>query len=271
MKKLIFLLSIIAIGSGILRSQTPLTEAIDFTATDVHGHTWSLFELLDSGQYVCIDFFFVTCVPCQEASPKINESYVYFGCNTGGVNYFAIDTGDDDAACIQFDEEFGVEYPTISGVEGGGTQICSDYQIGAYPTVILIAPDRTIVEQDIWPIPTAQTIIDALESHGLEQHDCPPPTFISEQETILALINNVYPSPATSIVNVEIGAEKSINADVTVFDMLGNEVIGARNIDLEMGSNTIEFGVSTLPAGTYFLRLRNNGTMLDIRRISISR
>lgn len=41
-------------------SQTPLTEAVDFTATDVFGMEHNLFEILDGGQYVCIDFFFTT-------------------------------------------------------------------------------------------------------------------------------------------------------------------------------------------------------------------
>jgi len=41
-------------------SQTPLTQAVDFTATDVQGVEHNLFEILDAGQYVCIDFFFVS-------------------------------------------------------------------------------------------------------------------------------------------------------------------------------------------------------------------
>ena len=40
--------------------QTNLTEAVDFTATDVFGVEHNLFEILDAGQYVCIDFFFTT-------------------------------------------------------------------------------------------------------------------------------------------------------------------------------------------------------------------
>jgi len=38
-------------------SQTPLTEAVDFTETDIYGNEITLFEILDAGQYVCIDFF----------------------------------------------------------------------------------------------------------------------------------------------------------------------------------------------------------------------
>jgi len=41
-------------------SQTPLTTAVDFTATDIFGVEHNLFDILDGGQYVCIDFFFTT-------------------------------------------------------------------------------------------------------------------------------------------------------------------------------------------------------------------
>jgi len=41
-------------------SQTPLTTAVDFTGTDTDGVERNLFEILDAGQYVCIDFFFTT-------------------------------------------------------------------------------------------------------------------------------------------------------------------------------------------------------------------
>ncbi len=41
-------------------SQTTLTEAVDFTGTDIYGEEFNLFEILDGGQYVCIDFFFTT-------------------------------------------------------------------------------------------------------------------------------------------------------------------------------------------------------------------
>ena len=83
-----------------------------------------------------------------------------------------MNTGDSDAQCIAFDEQHGITFTTVSGNEGGGTAVCNAYGIGAYPTTVLIAPNHDIVMQDLWPIPNAQTIISALESHGLEQNDC---------------------------------------------------------------------------------------------------
>jgi len=104
------------------------------------------------------------------------ESYYAMGCNMHDVFYMEIATGDSDAACLNWVNNYGVEYPTISGV-GGGTTICNQYQIPAYPTLILIAPDRSIVIQDLWPINNAQTVIAALEQHGLQQHDCNTPSY----------------------------------------------------------------------------------------------
>ncbi len=175
MKKVFTLILALAFGFG-LKAQCPLTTAVDFTATDVHGTEVHLFDILDGGQAVLIDFFFTTCGPCQQATPKIVESYYAMGCNMHDVFYMEIATGDSEAACLNWVNTYGVEYPTISG-EAGGTQICNQYQIPAYPTVILIMPDRSIVINDLWPINNAQTVIAALEQHGLEQHDCNTPSY----------------------------------------------------------------------------------------------
>ena len=175
MKKLFTLILALAFGFG-LKAQCPLTQAVDFTATDVHGTEVHLFDILDGGQYVLIDFFFTTCGPCQQATPKVVESYYSMGCNMHDVFYMEIATGDSDAACLNWVNTYGVEYPTISG-QAGGTGICSQYGIGQYPTVILIMPDHQIVIQDLWPINNAQTVINQLEAHGLQQHDCNAPSY----------------------------------------------------------------------------------------------
>ena len=177
MKKLLTLILALAFGFG-LKAQCPLTQAIDFTATDVHGTQIHLFDILDGGQYVLIDFFFTTCGPCQQATPKVVESYYAMGCNMHDVFYMEITCNqtDTDEVCQTWCQTYGVEYPTISG-PAGGVNICNQYQIGAYPTLIVIAPNRQIVIQDLWPINNAQTVINALEGLGLQQHDCNTPSY----------------------------------------------------------------------------------------------
>lgn len=65
-----------------------------------------------------------------------------------------ITPNDNDVSCQNWVSQYGVEYPTI-GKDGTGNTICNTYGNSAYPTVILIKPDRSIVIDDLWPISTA--------------------------------------------------------------------------------------------------------------------
>lgn len=178
MKK-VFTLVIALVMSIAVSAQCPLTDAVDFSAIDHHGNEINLFEILDGGQYVLIDFFYTSCGPCQNATPKIVDAYYALGCNNHDVFFMEISPTDhNDAPFYWVDnwiETYGVEYPTIyktSGGEHNGEEICNMYQITAYPTVILISPDRKIVVNDIWPVSSAQTVIDALAPFGIEEHSC---------------------------------------------------------------------------------------------------
>ena len=185
MKKLFTLMLALVLGFG-LKAQTSLTQAVDFTATDIHGTEIHLFDILDSGQAVLIDFFYTTCGPCQNATPKVVQSYTAMGCNMYDVYYMEIDYGgygDTQATCLNWVNNYGIEYPTIAGPDGG-TSIVNQYDIEGFPTVILIMPNRQIVIQDLWPISNAQTIITQLEAHGLQQHDCTPPVTYDPQVTL---------------------------------------------------------------------------------------
>ena len=84
----------------------------------------------------------------------------------------SVSNSDNNVTCIQYNEAHGIEFPTISAVEGGGAAINNTYGISMYPTYILIAPDHEIVLQDIWPVPNTQTFINAFEGQGIEQAEC---------------------------------------------------------------------------------------------------
>ena len=181
MKKVFTLLLALVLGWSV-KAQCPLQTAVDFTATDVHGETIHLFDILDGGQYVLVDFFFTTCSACIQTIPYMVQSYSMLGCNLHDVFYVEVDTGDSESACLNWVNNHGVEYPTIAG-HSGGTTICNQYGISSYPTIILIAPDRSIVIQDLWPISNAQTVITRLGNYGIEQHDCDEP-LLDPQVTI---------------------------------------------------------------------------------------
>lgn len=181
MKKFLSLILLIILGFNV-KSQTSLTEAVDFTATDCYGEeVINLFDILDRGQYVFMDLFFYTCGPCQKVAPIVVEAYEVFGCNNHDVFFMevGISNQDTDDICQWWAERYGVEYPTIS-IEGGGSEIKNIYTpsgSGAgYPTLILIAPDRKIVLQDInydsIEVHGTKFIIESFEAFGIKQNSC---------------------------------------------------------------------------------------------------
>ena len=238
MKKIFTLVFAITLSINI-SAQCPLAEAVDFTVTDVHGTEMHLFDILDGGQYVLIDFFYTTCGYCQESIPKIVESYYSFGCNQHDVFYMEISDRDTDAACLTWVNNYGVEYPTISGVAGGST-ICNQYQIRAFPTIILINPDHSIVINDLWPIANAQMVVDALENQGVSQHECDDGTV-----DLGAIDFSVYPNPADDFVRIS-GENLGI---VSVYNVFGQKM-DKFEVNNEYILNTLSY-----ENGVYFVKI----------------
>ncbi len=65
-------------------------------------------------------------------------------------------------------------YESIKIANPPGGSINSTYGIGAYPTVIIINPDQSIAEQDIWPI-NISILRSKVELHGGIPSDCNVP------------------------------------------------------------------------------------------------
>jgi hypothetical protein len=57
MKKLLFSFLFVAVMIPSINSQVSLTTAVDFNVTDAHGHNVHLFDLLDEGKYVALEFY----------------------------------------------------------------------------------------------------------------------------------------------------------------------------------------------------------------------
>ena len=238
MRRVLILLIAVGLGWGV-KAQCPLQTAVDFTATDVHGTEVHLFDILDGGQYVLIDFFFTTCSGCIQTVPFIVESYSLFGCNQHDVFYLEIDSGDTDAACLNWVNRFGIEYPTVGG-RSGGTAICNQYGIGSYPTIILIAPDRSILIHDLWPIYSAQDVINALEGQGVEQFKC-----TEAVEENAHQVPSLCPNPANDFVTLK-GEQRGT---VLVYNVLGQKVD-----ELETQGNELQINTTGYSNGVYFVK-----------------
>lgn len=242
------LLSACALAAGSLTAQTSLTQAVDFTVTDIHGVEHHLFEYLDAGKHVCLDFLFTTCGPCQANQGYFTEAYHNFGCNEGDVIFLSLETTVGDAETEAYEQAFGGDNPPpiASCTDGGACDAASPYGVGAFPTFILIAPDRTILEQDMWPLSAgAATFATYFAPYGIQEMAC---VVDVEEATADLAAWAVYPNPASEAVQVVL-PNWGVAVDVEVTDLAGRVVHAA-----QVSHSVVLLEVSDLPDGHYVVR-----------------
>lgn len=233
-------------------AQTQLDTAVNFSVKDIYGNTIQLFPLLDDGKIVAIDFFSTSCAPCALYAPDFQASYEDFGENSGNVYFMGIAWGDDNAGVAYFDSIHGITHPSVSGSQGGGNIVHNAYQIMSAPTVILIAPDREILEQYIWE-PTQANLNAAIIAAG---------GYMVGVDNALALDENnvfIYPNPARERVNVKIEVTKASVYNIEIYNLLGTRVQQSSPGLLTEGSHSLNINLNNLPGGTYFIRLLKDG------------
>ena len=127
--------------------------APDFELQDLNGNTWHLYELLEAGKHVILDFSATWCSPCwaYHESGVLNEAYTLYGPEgTDELMIFMIE-GDDqtNVDCLydlpdcsyttKGDWTAGTLYPIIND-----DYIADAYKIEGWPTQFHICPYKLI-------------------------------------------------------------------------------------------------------------------------------
>ena len=250
-----FLLTInIAVG------QVPIDTAINFSVKDIDGTNIELFSILDEGKLVVIDFFSTSCGPCGVYAPDFQASYEDFGENNGNVFFVSICWGDDNAGVAYFDSIHGLTHPSVSGSQGGGNLVYNDYQVISTPTVILINPEREIIENFIWE-PTQANLNAVITAAGGSMVGIEDDITLDEDNIM------IYPNPASGRVNIKTIVTTSALYNIEVYNLLGTRVHRSDPDLFNSGSHVINADLSGLPEGTYFVRLLKNGQHQSLSRL----
>lgn len=220
--------------------------APNFTVTDTHGDTHTLYDYLDSGKVVVLDFFYTTCGPCQFYSPQVNLAYEKYGCNTANVIFMAIDYNDTDAEVMAYDQQFDIEYPSVSGLNGGGNAVVANYGILGFPTFYVIDSSKTIVQQ-IDP-PTLQVFDFRFQQIGIEPAECIVGTV---DKTSLKQRLEIFPNPvAGETLNLRLPEHVTGMVNFEIMDLAGRSVRNGR-----LGSGERKLYIGSLLPGVYLLKI----------------
>lgn len=101
-----------------------------FSATDIHGNTYSLAEL--KNKVVVLNFWFVACTPCIKEMPQLNQLVDQYG-KREDIVFLAFST-DNEALLGKFLAQREFKYEIFAQSKS----IAETYLVGAYPTSFVI-------------------------------------------------------------------------------------------------------------------------------------
>ena len=117
------------------------TKAPDFTLSTPDGKTIRLSQALAGKKGLLLNFWFVDCNPCRQEFPHLQSMFP--GLEDQGFGYLSVNNGDKADRVSKFVKEFGYTFPiALNG--SSESDVVAKYGVAAFPTNLVIAPDRTI-------------------------------------------------------------------------------------------------------------------------------
>ncbi|MFI3280158.1 MAG: TlpA disulfide reductase family protein [Rikenellaceae bacterium] len=116
---------------------------IDFSGSNIDGTPAKFSDYVGQGSYVLVDFWASWCGPCRREMPNLRE--VYEKHKENGLVLLGVNVWDEKEACIKAMDEEEMTWPILYASDD--TSATDTYGIRGIPTIILFAPDGTIVDR----------------------------------------------------------------------------------------------------------------------------
>ena len=218
-----------------------LPSAPDFTLTDTQGNTWNLFEQLNAGKTVVLDFFSTTCGSCISSVPYVNQLWIDYGSGNGSVLVWAIETNNADNAQIDtFMVNYGGQYTVFSTQDNDS--VLSLYEVTYTPKYFVICPDKML---------QSSTFNELLDKIGVCQ------ALNRNKENVANTDVIVFPNPGTDNINFEfrLSSAKRISK-LKIFNIMG-EQLASYNLNNE--NNQFQLNIFSLNRGLFFYIAEEDG------------
>ncbi|MBJ7450583.1 MAG: TlpA family protein disulfide reductase [Blastococcus sp.] len=108
--------------------------APEFDGTLLDGGRFSSGEL--DGDIAVVNFWGSWCPPCRVESPEFQD--VYADVRDRGVQFLGINVKDTDQLARAFEENFGIQYPSLADPRGEVALAFRDYPASAIPSTIVL-------------------------------------------------------------------------------------------------------------------------------------
>jgi len=222
--------------------------APDFTLTDIDGVTHNLYDYLDDGKTVILDFFYITCIPCQNNAEGVESLYENLGPDGTDevvvLGLECISSTDDQVA--QYAIDFNCSNPQINITE----DVPDLYGVFYYPTYFIVCPSRIYTEFFGAP--------DEIENVLTEGVTACTTSSVAEFQAVV----DVFPNPTSESLTITYSIS---SYDWQIYNLNGKVVLSGKSKGSY--STKIEFN-ENLDGGIYFLKVSGGGAT-TVKKIAV--
>ncbi len=249
--KRIFTILLLALCSLTIDAQQ---IAPDITLTDTQGNTHRLYDELNAGRSVVIDFFGLQCGSCQTDMSLLEIVWQNHGAGAGDVVVWAYETGGgSDYEVNDFVTINGGTFPSFKYVESDS--LLDVFQLTVVPSYFVICPNGYM----------KKCAVDKIENY---LSSCLTLGAEIEDKVEDHIVSAFAPSTSSYIsINFSVSAETSFTFDL--YDMLGNKIQTKSNY-YRRGLQSVKMNKSGLSKGYYFIRMTNKNHFMETKRIVIN-
>jgi len=151
MNKIPALILLLAMALRLPAQLPPGAVAPDFTAQDINGQSWHLYDLLDQGKVVILEISATWCPPCWAYHNGHALQNFYLAHGPGGDNkaqvLFVEGDPDTNIACL-FGQSDCNDFSTGNWVDGttypifDNAALADSFHVTYYPTIYMICPNK---------------------------------------------------------------------------------------------------------------------------------
>ena len=229
---------LIIIGLSFAKAQT---QAPDFTQTDIYGNTYNMYDQLDLGKVVLIDFFSVGWPTCMTNAAPLDTIFQNYQPQLFMYGIEAV--GNDSAAIEQFKADNGpITYPMFSTEYNDS--VVGLYNVYGTPKYYVICPDR------VYRSVNFNDITDMIDTCLANMVNI---------EEINKTNVNIYSNKNKITINNNL--EKNLSIDI--YNITGKKVM-SKNINDRVYSFYVNF-----TKGIYIVKIYSNGQAIKTQKIVI--